>query len=94
MHSKYIIKIYHTQHDIAKTFFVDFAIRVNEHLSLKKSEFSGCFLIGWVLQGLKKGGHFSPYTQYESRFDCLGTIRYVTNQSILRVLFKHRPKVQ
>lgn len=37
IYNKYIIKIYHTQHDIAKTFFVDFVIRVNENHSFKNS---------------------------------------------------------
>lgn len=35
-----------------------------------------------LMAGLKEGARFSPYTQYESRVDCLGTfvqIRYVIN---------------
>lgn len=37
-----------------------------------------------LMAGLKEGARFSPYTQYESRVDCLGTfvqIRYVTNST-------------
>lgn len=63
IYSKFIIKIYHTQHDIAKTFFVDFAIRVNEHLSLKKIRIFWLFFDGLGLTGFKKGcPFFSLYT--------------------------------
>lgn len=43
IYNKYIIKIYHTQHDIAKTFFVDFVIRVNENHSFKNMNFLAIF---------------------------------------------------
>lgn len=43
IYNKYIIKIYHTQRDIAKTFFVDFVIRVNENHSFKNMNFLAIF---------------------------------------------------